>query len=90
MALWVSVAIVLFYFAGRIARSILIDKIFVPVNDEYDFSQDEEYQAFIEGLEQKPEDPVGVMFDDPMAQEIPYDESLRDPFLEPMPLDGAQ
>jgi len=89
MALWVSATIVLFYFAGRIARGILIDKVFVPVNDEYDFSQDEEYQAFIEGLEAAPmEDLGGVMLDDPVEQEIPYDESLRDPFLEP--LDGAQ
>jgi hypothetical protein len=86
MALWVSLAIVMFYFVGHVARSILINKVFVPVNEQYDFSEDEEYKAFMESLENKPVEPDGVMYDDPMQADplASYDDSLDDPLMEPM------
>jgi len=89
MALWVSSGIIMFYFVGQIARSILIKKVFVPVADEYDFSEDEEYKAFVEGLETKVEEPKNVMFDDPMQDSMEFDDSLDDPFMEPMSLNDA-
>ena len=85
MALWVSSAIVLFYFLGLIARSFLISQVFVP-EEEYDFSQDEEYLAFMEGLENKEAELSDVMLNDPLEGGEPmmdYDDSIEDPFMEP-------
>lgn len=86
MALWVSSGIVLFYCIGHFVRSFLIQKVFVP-QEEYDFSQDEEYQAFMESLNAEPEPPKDVMLEDPMQME--FDDTLGEPFMEPMPLEDV-
>ncbi|MCL2386290.1 MAG: hypothetical protein FWC89_01955 [Defluviitaleaceae bacterium] len=100
MAWWVSVAIVLFYVIGQFARSILIKQVFVPNNDEYDLSDDPEYQAFMASLNNEaPPTPTDVMFSEPLQSEpmmelepmpmMDYDDTLSDPFMEPMPLNDA-
>ena len=92
MAMWISLAIVIFYVIGVFARSFLIQEVFVP-EEEYDFSQDEEYLAFMESLENDGEEietieaPTDVMLDDPADPFEDYDDSLNDPFIDPVPLD---
>jgi hypothetical protein len=82
MAMWVSASIVVFYVVGHFARSILIRDVFVP-EDEYDFSQDEEYQAFMESLENDDGELSDVMFDDPVGPEdLDFEDSLDEPFME--------
>jgi hypothetical protein len=66
MSLWVSFAIVFFYFVGHIVRSILINRIFVPGAGDYDFSEDEEYQKFLESLESSGESPSDLMSEEPL------------------------
>jgi hypothetical protein len=88
MALWVSSAIVLFYFVGKIVRSYLISEVFVPIVDDYNFEEDEEYQAFVASLENNGEEPADVMLDDPL-QEIPEFDDLNDPFMEPISFEDA-
>lgn len=85
MAMWVSAGIVLFYVIGQFARSILIQKVFVP-EEEYDFANDEEYIAFMAKLNgETVEPPTNVMFDDPMQVDaMEFDDSLDDPFMEPV------
>lgn len=80
-AMWISGAIIVFYIIGTFVRAILIKKVFVP--EEHDFSQDEEYQAFMENLNNEGEPPADVMQEEPLA-EIEYDDSLSDPFMEPL------
>ncbi|MDR0272534.1 MAG: hypothetical protein LBI27_04370 [Clostridiales bacterium] len=88
MAWWVSLGIVLFYCVGAFARSFLIQQVFVPIEDEYNLAEDEEYQAFVKSLETQNE-PSDVMFDDPLHDLNSYDDSLNDPFMEPLPLEDA-
>jgi hypothetical protein len=86
MALWVSSGLVLFYCIGFFARAYLIQNVFVPP-PEYDFSQDEEYLAFMASLEndgaQPP--PEEMQLPDPMLDDLmmEYDDS-NDPFAEPI------
>ncbi|MCL1844016.1 MAG: hypothetical protein FWF79_09400 [Defluviitaleaceae bacterium] len=80
MALWVSSAIVLFWCIGHFIRSFLIKEVFVPLEEEYNFDDDPEYQAImgITPAEQIEFDaPEGVMFDDPMAADplLDYEDS---------------
>ncbi|MCL2577419.1 MAG: hypothetical protein FWE27_05135 [Defluviitaleaceae bacterium] len=87
MAMWVSAGIIIFYIIGQFARSFLIAKVFVS-EEEYDFSQDEEYLAFMASLENDAGEPTDVMQDDPL-QSDEFDDSLDDPFMEHMPLESA-
>ena len=93
MAFWVSLAIVIFYVIGVFARSFLIQEVFV-IEDEYDFSQDEDYLEFMASLEGGGEEietvemPTDVMLDDPQADPLDdYDDPLNDPFMDTVPLD---
>ena len=81
-AMWVSAAIIVFYIIGTFVRAFLISKVFVPT-EEYDFSQDEEYQAFMASLNNEAPPAEDVMLDAPI-DEIEYDETLNDPFMEPL------
>ena len=85
MALWVSSAIVLFYFIGHIIRSVLINQVFVP-SEDYDFSDDPEYQAIFGNNQEDNSSPPNVMFDEPLMMDSFDDDELNDPFLESMAL----
>jgi hypothetical protein len=88
MAWWVSLSIVIFYVIGQFARSILIEKVFMPIEDEYDFSQDEEYQTFMANLNEQYESPEDVMQEEPLEVEpLEFDDSFDDPLMEVVPLD---
>jgi hypothetical protein len=83
MAWWVSFAIVLFYIIGQFARSILIEKVFLPLDMEYDLSQDEEYQTFMANLND--EAPQNTMQEEPLQMEmVQFDDLLDEPFAEPV------
>ena len=78
MSLWVSFAIVFFYFVGHIVRAILLSQVFLPDAGNYDLSEDEEYQKFMASLETESEGELAdVMFEDPSV--IPEEEVLNDP-----------
>jgi hypothetical protein len=88
MAWWVSFAIVLFYIIGQFARSILIEKVFLPLDMEYDLSQDEEYQTFMSNLNESP--PENIMQEEPLQMEmVEFDDLLNEPFAEPAMHDDA-
>jgi hypothetical protein len=87
MAWWVSLGIVIFYIIGQFARSILVEQVFLPIENEYDFSQDEEYKTFMANLDEEYATPENVMFDEPNHTE--FDDSFDDGHLEPMPLQDA-
>ena len=89
MAMWVSLGIVIFYVIGYIARYILINSVFVRHDHDYDFSQDEEYQSFVASLETQGMEPMDLMTEDPLETMDSYDDTLDDPFMEPVPLDDA-
>ncbi|MCL1884545.1 MAG: hypothetical protein FWF81_12450 [Defluviitaleaceae bacterium] len=84
MAMWVSSAIVMFYVIGHIARNILINKVFLPFDDEYDFSQDEEYQEFMASFDDENAEPSDVMLDDPSVIGEVFEDSLEEPFMVPL------
>ena len=85
--IWICSGIVIFYFIGHIARAILINDVFKR-RDEYNFEEDEEYQAFVASLESNEMAPMNVMLDDPI-ETVDYDDTLNDPFMEPVSLDDA-
>jgi hypothetical protein len=77
MAMWVSFAIVFFYFVGHIVRSILISKVFDKPVVHYDLSEDEEYQKFMASLDSDGEPVENVMFEEPVfapEEEISFEE----------------
>ncbi|MCL2048943.1 MAG: hypothetical protein FWG87_09465 [Defluviitaleaceae bacterium] len=80
MALWVSFAIVFFYFVGHIVRSILISQVFNTGVVDYDLSEDEEYQKFMASLEAEgAEAPEGLLLAEPLL-----DETLFEEYVEPL------
>lgn len=86
MAFWISAALVLFYFVGHIVRSYLLAHVFLPPEEEFNFEEDEEYQAFVASLEEQELEPVDVMTEEPAEFDAPLGDPLLDEFDEPMPV----
>ena len=71
-AMWVSIAIILFYFIGHLARAFLITKVF-PIPDESE--EDEIDELFGEG---ETEDEIMVSVD----MEMPEDTMMHAPVID--------
>ena len=72
MAMWVSIAIILFYFVGHLARAFLITKVFV-IPDESEDGEAEESSG-----DEESEDELMVSVD----MEMPEDTMIHAPGLE--------
>ena len=70
-AMWVSIAIILFYFIGHLARAFLITKVF-PVPDESEENETDELSG-----EGESEDEIMVSVD----MEMPDDTMIHEPGL---------
>ncbi|MCL2355678.1 MAG: hypothetical protein FWC70_00795 [Defluviitaleaceae bacterium] len=66
MTFWVSITIVVFYFVGHFVRSYLLTNVFVPLENTYNFAEDEEYQAFVASLENQELGTLDVMTEEPL------------------------
>ena len=74
MAMWVSIAIILFYFIGHMARAFLITKVFVMPDEE------EEAETLESVFESQKEDEIMVSVD----MEMPEDTMMHAPSLDEM------